>query len=196
MKKIIVLGVIGVISLIGGIGIRNALYQGESQVLSENIQRSHWFLLHRASNVEFLYIGVPGDEKKSQLVKKFTVKTGIPGERPTPLPQLVGREYWIVTKKEEATDNPETSPYFITLDVPVGEEEPYGPQPYLECEGQCNWTIPGAFGLHGVSGDVSRLSAENPGSSGCIRHTDEDITYLYHLLDPSKEEIRYYINDV
>lgn len=187
MKKIILIGVIGV---------KNIYDQPPDQVLSETIQKSYWFLLHRVSNVEYLYFGVPGDEKKSQLVKKFFVKTGIPGERPTPLPQLAGREYWIVTQKKEITNNPETAPYFITLDVPVGDEEPYGPKPYLECEGQCNWTIPGAFGLHGVNGDGSRLSSENPGSSGCIRHTDEDITYLYNLIEPSKEEIRYYINDI
>ena len=68
--------------------------------------------------------------------------------------------------------------------------------PYTECNGQCNWILPGAFGLHGVNGDLSRLSIENPGSSGCIRHSDEDITYLYNNLDPQKEEIRYYIEDI
>ncbi|HSA83925.1 MAG TPA: L,D-transpeptidase [Patescibacteria group bacterium] len=173
--------------------------QREEAVLGE-VQGRHWLLLYRSSNVEYLYFGIPGDAEKSTLVKTFSVKTGIPGERPTPLPQLVGRDYWIITGKEEQKDNPETAPYFLTLDVPVGDEEPYGPTPYLECNGsastrgeQCNWILPGAFGLHGVAGDLSKLASDNPGSSGCIRHTDEDITYLYNLLDPEKEEIRYYI---
>lgn len=156
----------------------------------------HWFLLHRKSNVEYFYRGQPGSIEKSRLLKTFTVKTGIPGERPTPLPQLVGREYWLLIKKESSAENPETAPYFLTLNVPGIEEEPFGPVPYKECNGeQCNWNLPGAFGLHGVNGDQSRLSKENPGSSGCIRHTDEAITYLYNLLDPQKEEIRYYIED-
>lgn len=156
----------------------------------------YWFMLQRQSAIEKLYFGEPGNELNSELLKTFQVKTGSPGKKPTPLPQLVGREYWIIVEKLEAFDNPETAPYFLTLDVPIGEEEPYGPSPYLECEGQCNWELPGYFGLHGIAGDPSKLSTENEGSSGCIRHTDEDITYLYNLLDPSKEEIRYYIQDI
>lgn len=159
-------------------------------------QRLYWFLLHRASNVEFLYIGVPGDAEQSQLLKTFTVKSGIPGERPTPLPQLVGRDYWLLVDKFEQLDNPETAPYFLTLDIPFSEDYPYGPVPYEECGGQCDWVLPGAFGLHGVASDASRLSPENAGSSGCIRHSDEDIAYLYHLLDPKKEAIRYYVEDI
>jgi hypothetical protein len=156
---------------------------------------TYWFELRRKSNTEILYRGVPGERATSVPVRTFGVKTGIPGKRPTPLPKPIGREYWVLTKKEP-TDNPETAPYFLTLDIPVSDEIPYGPQPYLECDGQCNWELPGAFGLHGVNGDLSRLSADNPGSSGCIRHKDEDIAYLYTLLDPEKEEIRYYIEDV
>ena len=159
-------------------------------------KKAHWFLLHRKTNVEYFYYGVPGEKAKSELIKTFTVKTGIPGERPTPLPQLVDRDYWVLIKKESSADNPETAPYFLTLDVPGIEEEPFGPAPYMECDGQCNWILPGAFGLHGVNGDPSRLGPDNPGSSGCIRHTDEDITYLYELLDPQREEIRYYIEDI
>jgi hypothetical protein len=155
----------------------------------------YWFLLYRKSNREYLYKGVAGDIHQSTLIKLFTVKTGIPGERPTPLPQLAGRSYWLVTKKE-STDNPETAPYFLTLDVPAPSEEPYGPHPYLECHGQCNWVLPGSFGLHGVNGDMSRLSSGTRGSSGCVRHSDADITYLYHLLEPAREEIRYYIKDI
>lgn len=156
----------------------------------------YWFLLHRESHIEKLYYGNPGDEANSALVKTFPVKTGAPGKKPTPLPQLVGRDYWLLIKKEEAFDNPETAPYFLTLDVPVGEEEPFGPSPYLECDGQCNWELPGYFGLHGIAGDPTKLSEENEGSSGCIRHTDEDITYLYNLLNPEQNEIRYYIKNI
>lgn len=165
----------------------------EKVTISDN--KTHWFVLHRKSNVEYFYYGVAGDTEKSELVKTFQVKTGIPGERPTPLPQLVGREYWLLIKKESSAENPETAPYFLTLNVPGIEEEPFGPSPYNECNGQCNWVLPGAFGLHGVNGDETRLSKENHGSSGCIRHTDKDITYLFNTLDPQKEEIRYYIED-
>ncbi len=143
-------------------------------------------------NIEVLYKGVEGDIRNSFPVAIFRVKTGITHKRPTPLPQLFGREYWLVIAKE-ATDNPETGPYFLTLNIPSTDQPPYGPSPYLECYGQCNWSVPGAFGLHGVGGDKTRLLAENPGSSGCIRHTDADISYLYHLLDPEDRPIRYYI---
>lgn len=158
-------------------------------------QSDYWFVLHRKSQTEQLYQGIPGDKGKSQLVKTFQVKTGRPGERPTPLPQLMGREYWIITEKHPEPDNPETAPYFITLDVPAPEDPPYGPTPYLECDGQCDWILPGDFGLHGIAGNPEKLSEDDPGSSGCIRHTDEDITYLYNILEPEKEEIRYYIED-
>lgn len=84
----------------------------------------------------------------------------------------------------------------MSLDIPISEEAPFGPRPYLECDGQCNWELPGKFGLHGVGGDNRRLSMDDPGSSGCVRHKDEDIRYLYNLLDPGKSEIRYYVEDV
>lgn len=158
-------------------------------------QNSLWFKLHRKSNVEYLYEGVPGDETKSKVVRIFNVKTGRPGERPTPLPELLGKEYWIITAKK-SSNNPETAPYFISLNVPYTNTEPFGPVPYEECNGQCNWILPGEFGLHGINGDLSRLAQENPGSSGCIRHTDADITYLYNLLEPAKNEIRYYISSI
>lgn len=154
-----------------------------------------WFVLHRQSNKEELLHGILGDRGQSTIVREFIVKTGIPGERPTPLPQLLGREYWLLTKKSESFENPETSPYFLSLDIPVSEEAPFGPTPYAECQGQCNWQLPGEFGLHGVGGDDTKLAVENPGSSGCIRHTDADITYLYSLFDPTTQEIRYYIED-
>lgn len=84
----------------------------------------------------------------------------------------------------------------LTLNIPVSDTEPFGPEPYLECNGQCNWILPGAFGLHGSGGNPEKLSSTDPGSSGCIRHTDEDITYLYNILDHQKAEIRYYIKDI
>lgn len=156
----------------------------------------YWFILHRKSNTEELFKGVPGDKKNSVLTKTFQVKAGIPGERPTPLPSLLGREYWLLVDKFETFDNPETAPYFLTLDIPAPSVPPFGPVPYNECNGeQCDWILPGAFGLHGTASDSSRLTEENPGSSGCIRHSDEDITYLYTLLNPASEEIRYYIED-
>lgn len=157
---------------------------------------SYWLLLYRKSNVEFLYFGQPGDKNNSLLTKIFKVKSGTPKKRPTPLPSLLGREYWLITAKQETKDNPETVPYFLILDIPVREDAPFGPEPYLECDGQCNWILPGYFGLHGVNGDSSKLSEEDPGSSGCIRHSDLDIAYLYNLLEPEKKQIRYYIEDL
>lgn len=180
------------------VGVINAriFVQERNSAIQAVEKKYYWFVLSRKSNIEYLYKGIPGDKKRSDLIKTFVVKSGIPGERPTPLPQLTGEDYWLVTKKYETKDNPETAPYFIELNVPTKETEPFGPEPYRECgEVQCNWQIPGPFGLHGVGGDLSRLSYENPGSSGCIRHKDEDIIYLYNLLNP-KEEIRYYIEDV
>jgi hypothetical protein len=161
-----------------------------------NQEEGYWFILYRKSNIERLYFGKPGSEGESILIKEFRVKTGVPRQKPTPLPQLLGREFWIIESELETFDSPETAPYFLTLDVPVTQEEPYGPTPYLECDGQCNWQIPGAFGLHGVAGDETRLAQDNPGSSGCIRHADEDIIYLYNLLNPAEEEIRYYVRDI
>lgn len=168
----------------------------QNNVTSTTAQEQlYWFELQRQSNIENLYKGIPGDKANSVHVKSFRVKTGIPGERPTPLPQLIGREYWVMTDKQEQADNPETAPYFLTLDVPVSEEFPYGPVPYEECNGQCNWMLPGPFGLHGTGANPLKLSDTDFGSSGCIRHSDEDITYLYNLLDPTTQEIRYYIVD-
>lgn len=201
MKKIVLVSLLG--SLLLGI-IVLAIFLFQPQASEKPIQQeNYWLLLHRKSNKEFLYHGTPGDKEKSKLLKTFVVKSGIPGERPTPLPQLLGRDYWVIINKLEQKDNPETAPYFLTLNIPVGDEEPFGPTPYLECNGpasqrgeQCNWILPGDFGLHGSAGDPSKLADDNPGSSGCVRHTDEDITYLFNVLDPTKEEIRYYIEDI
>lgn len=177
--------------------------ENKEQVVPE---QKYWLLLHRKSNLEYLYKGAPGEKSKSKLVRTFQVKSGIPGERPTPLPNLLGRDYWLITGKVETKDSPETAPYFLILDIPYSEEYPFGPTPYLECNGpadakamagkQCDWILPGSFGLHGINGDLTRIDAENPGSSGCVRHKDEDITYLYNLLDPEDEKIRYYIRDL
>jgi hypothetical protein len=169
------------------------------QKVGENLslpKDSYWLLLHRKSEVEYLYKGKPGEKDKSELIRTFQVKSGVRGQKPTPLPKLLGREYWLITGKVETKDQPETAPYFLILDIPYSEEYPFGPTPYLECSGQCDWVLPGSFGLHGINGDPSRLSKDNPGSSGCVRHADEDITYLYNLLDPAKEKIRYYIEDI
>lgn len=164
-----------------------AVSDAEKQVPS-----AYWLLLQRGAQQETVYYGTPGNTERSTLVKAMQIKPGIPNERPTPLPQLVGREYWNIIAAEPQYGNPETAPYFLTLDIPGIEDEPYGPVPYNECSGQCNWVLPGAFGLHGVAYESSRLSDVNPGSSGCIRHSDEDITYLYYLLKDSLP-VRYYI---
>jgi hypothetical protein len=167
----------------------------QKQVIHEVFPNTYWLLLHRKSNKEYLYQGIPGNQTKSYLIRIFRVKTGIPGERPTPLPQLLGRDYWLIIEKH-SEKNSETAPYFLTLNIPASKEAPFGPVPYRECKGQCNWVTPGNFGLHGVGGNEGKLLASNPGSSGCIRHRDEDISYLYTLLDPVKKEIRYYVVDL
>lgn len=171
------------------------LQSKQPSVLSEKTETAYWLILYRKSNKEELYKGIPGNKDRSVLVKTFVVKTGMPGQRPTPLPQLLDRDYWIITEKHPETENPETAPYFLTLNVPGIEEEPFGPVPYEECDGQCQWVLPGAFGLHGTGGNPTKVSAEDPGSSGCIRHRDEDITYLFEVLDPQQQEIRYYVED-
>lgn len=196
MLSLILIFLIFILFGFGLFYLKNKWESQNAQVLSEETKPFYWLVLYRKSNQEFLYQGVPGDKDRSQLLRQFKVKSGIPGERPTPLPKLLNRGYWVITAEAEQKENPETSPYFLTLDIPVSEAEPYGPTPYMECNGQCNWILPGSFGLHGSGGDPEKLSETNPGSSGCIRHFDEDITYLYNLLDPQKEEIRYYIEDI
>ncbi len=170
--------------------------QNQHQYESKIEKNVYWMELHRKSEREYVYKGVPGDVKNSNLVRMMSVKVGESGKRPTPLPQLSGKKYWRIIDKLSSHDNPETAPYFLTLDIPSSDEWPYGPMPYEECSGQCDWETMGYFGLHGVNGDLSRLSAENPGSSGCVRHRDDDITFLYKLLDPAHEEVRYYIQDI
>ena len=127
-------------------------------------------------------------------IQEWDLRPGLPIGCKVTLRKSEAKE--LLVRLLDAKDNTETAPYFLTLDIPVSEEEPYGPSPYLECNGQCNWTLPGYFGLHGVNGDETKLSDKNQGSSGCVRHSDEDITYLFNLLEPEKEEIRYYIEDI
>lgn len=200
MKSLIVLiSIIVVSALLAGLTFYSKNENNDNLV--ENSHKSYWFVLNRKSGVENLYLGVPGDINKSQIIKSFHVKTGASWS-PTPLPELIGRQYWKIIKKESSALNPDTAPYFLQLDVPTDENWPYGPVPYTECldsEGnniQCDWVRPGYFGLHGIGGNPLKLSKDDYGSSGCIRHSDEDITYLYNLLDPEKEEIRYYIEDI
>ncbi len=164
-------------------------------------QKKYWFVLNRKSGTENLYLGTPGEANNSKLVRSFQVKTGAAWS-PTPHPKLVGRDYWKIIKKESSAYNPDTAPYFLQLDIPTSNEWPYGPVPYTECKDvnsgesiQCDWVLPGYFGLHGVGGNPAKLSKEDYGSSGCIRHRDEDISYLFNLLNPEKEEIRYYVED-
>lgn len=167
----------------------------QGEILSVSDENEYWLLLKRKSNIELLYHGKPGIESESSLVKQFVVKTGVEGKRPTPLPQLVHREYWLLTNKYSARDNLEIGPFFLKLDIPYSYTPPYGPEPYKECDGQCNWQTPGSFGLHGIAGDNSKLSSEDKGSSGCVRHYDGDIAYLYHIL-PEDKQIKYYIKDI
>src|SRR5688572_20408967 len=93
------------------------LAQGNSKgVLSVKQKYSYWLMLHRKSNVEFLYFGPSGEKSSSQLVKIFKVKSGIPNLKPTPLPKFLGRKYWLITAKSETFDS-QTAPYFLTLDI-------------------------------------------------------------------------------
>lgn len=94
----------------GAYFFKTAVADQSKEILS---QKNYWFLLHRKSNKEFLYFGEPGKANKSALVKNFDVKTGAAGKRPTPLPQLLGREYWLVVDKIDSKENPETAPYFF-----------------------------------------------------------------------------------
>jgi lipoprotein-anchoring transpeptidase ErfK/SrfK len=189
-QKIAFICIFSLFLIVFFVGISQVIISKKQVVLPPD--KHYWFILHRKSNKEFLYLGVPGNLRQSFVVKEFKVKAGIPGERPTPLPAKLGKKYWILTDRLIST-NPETAPYFLTLNIPAPEDPPFGPSPYNECNGQCNWEVAGDFGLHGVNGDKAKL--DDKGSSGCIRHSDEDITYLYNHLDPKKEEIRYYIVD-
>ncbi|HRN70936.1 MAG TPA: hypothetical protein PLS49_07195, partial [Candidatus Woesebacteria bacterium] len=98
MKKIIFLSLL--IGLIGSLVLiqHSKGKQGEVAGVQEP-QAQYWFLLYRKSGVEKLYYGQPGNEEQSALMKTFTVKTGVSGKKPTPLPQLVGREYWVIVEK-------------------------------------------------------------------------------------------------
>lgn len=186
-----------VFSLLILVALFSFLIKNEEKNLS-NVNKGgqiHWFLLDRKSGQEELYYGLSGEKENSRLIKTFAVKTGVPGKSPTPLPSLLGKDYWVLVDEWQETENSETGPYFLQLNIDAPSQWPYGPVPYLECDGQCDWVKPGYFGLHGTGGDPTRLSGQDPGSSGCVRHSDSDITYLYNLLDPKNEEIRYYVQD-
>ena len=122
---LIVIGVFIVLLSLGVLVVTQNMTLKSQQTEVVKKQEQHWFILHRKSQKEDLYFGIPGDANKSKLVKTFTVKTGIPGERPTPLPKLMGREYWLLVEKHPEVDNPETAPYFMTLDVPAPSDPPY-----------------------------------------------------------------------
>lgn len=202
MKKKLLLLSILILSLF----LVSALYSkpslDTSDTLGTSLEKSYWLVLHRKTGNEYLYYGIPGDVNYSKLVRKFQVKTGASWS-PTPIPKLLGRDYFLIVDKQSSEENSETAPYFLQLDIPVTDEWPYGPVPYEECNDvftgekiQCDWILPGYFGLHGINGNSSKLGKEDLGSSGCVRHSDQDITYLYNLLDPKTEEIRYYIKDI
>lgn len=195
MKRVLVVLLLGIVC--AGVAFFACTKFVQKIPQSPTSKTAYWMLLKRKSNIEYLYYGLPGNAKQSKLTKTFKVKAGVPGKKPTPLPQLVGRKYWYITNKLDAKDNPETAPYFLVLDIPIPSSPPFGPVPYKECDGkQCDWETPGYFGLHGVGGDPARLSADNEGSSGCVRHRDEDITYLYKTLNPEKNPVHYYIQDM
>lgn len=169
---------------------------------TEEAEKSYWFVLHRQSLREELYFGIPGNFEDSGAPKRvFDVRVGLPGKKPTPLPQLHGKDYWLITAKKPANSD-ETRPYFLTLNIPY-DSEFAGPEDYYECgpsgNEQCDWIVPGEFGLHGINGVTGRIDGTAPEntrwSSGCVRHYDDDITYLYNLLDPYSNEIRYYVQD-
>ena len=195
-KYLLLLSILIILFILGYVNVqKNNLNQFQKSSIQQNVKKYYSFVLHRKSNREELFHGIPGDQQRSVLAKTFVVKTGIPNQRPTPLPKLVGKEYWIIIEKHPEPENPETAPYFLTLNIPAPTGPPYGPKPYTECNGQCDWVMPGDFGLHGIGGNPQKLSTEDKGSSGCIRHKDEDITYLYNLLDVENNEVRYYVED-
>lgn len=172
---------------------------------------AYWFLLERKSKKETLYQGKPGDRTNSRIIRSFQINPGWPGQTPTPISTKLGIPYWIITTYKTNTADEQKSklgPYFLSLNIPYNDpgnncpingvnKNCQGPTPYLECpdraNNQCYWPVPGEFGLHGVGNSISRLTDE--GSNGCIRHSNDDITYLYNLLSKYNREIRYYTVD-
>lgn len=166
---------------------------------------NYWFLLDRLNKKEYLFQGPVGVRDRKYLVREFTVLPGLSGQTPTPVPSKVTptREYWTfnsATLKSPVGDiSNGGQPGFLKLDIPY-DNSLGGPVPYLECgpsgTSQCNWNTPGAFGLHGVD---NNHPLTDPGSSGCIRHNNTDIQYLYNLLsnvvNNNPNTIRYYIED-
>ena len=93
-----------VIALLAIFSIFNRDKQTVKILASETKKENYWFLLHRKSNIEYLYKGQPNDIENSNLIKTFKVKVGVPGQKPTPLPNLLGREYWKIIDKFETKD--------------------------------------------------------------------------------------------
>ncbi|MDO8487149.1 MAG: M23 family metallopeptidase [Candidatus Curtissbacteria bacterium] len=153
--------------------------------------------------------GIPGG------IEDTIIKPGEPGYlqrwgHPTPLPQKVGREYWTFTGVNP-NDPGIPGGKFLILDVPPSgtgctnpdpnNKECGGPVPYIECgpnrDEQCNWGgKSGQFGLHGVD---ATHTLEDTGSQGCVRHSTEDMDFLWNLLHDeipkNRGQIRYYIQD-
>jgi hypothetical protein len=126
------------------------------------------------------------------------VNPGVDGKSPTPRPDLLGKSYWIITKKEQNQGDAINlmGPDFLVLNIEY-QNEFNGPLGYNECgpsrNGQCFWPTPGEFGLHGTGNTPSRLT--DSGSSGCVRHSNDSITSIYNLLKNESGEIRYYISE-
>src|SRR5688572_16212552 len=114
MKNWITISLIIILIMIAGAGgiflnkpkIQKVSLQSDQQKVAQN----YWFMLHRKSKKEFLYQGIPGDLANSTLVKEFQVNVGIEGQRPTPLPELVGRAYWNLIAEYDTAADPETAP--------------------------------------------------------------------------------------
>lgn len=164
--------------------------------------RGYWFQLHRSragkQPTEDLYHGVYGDALNSDHVMTSTVNPGIDGKSPTPRPDLLGKSYWVITKKEQNQGDAINlmGPDFLVLNIDY-QNQYNGPLGYNECgpsrNEQCFWPTPGEFGLHGTGDTSSRLT--DSGSSGCIRHSNDAITSIYNLLKNESGEIRYYISE-
>ncbi len=181
---------------------------------AQTLGNTYWFLLNRQKRYEILYKGTPEKITQSQVVKISTINPGSPGDEPTPIPQKLGKKFWSLTgevrlhpQDSDPTGYEKFGPYFIVLDVPFknqpdpscnnnGTTDCYGPVPYKECgpslDQQCNWHTPGEFAIHGND------KLDPPGSAGCVRHSNTDITEIYDTLNNAKainSNTRYYAID-
>ena len=73
IRRIIVLffAVFSITSLLFGYYLSKNTVTSDQAVLKSQTAGSYWFLLHRKSNVEKLFQGVPGDVEQSKLVPYF-----------------------------------------------------------------------------------------------------------------------------